>query len=345
MRLKDLPSFYGNTARLLEAGLSLPEALSHLAAHASPASKKRALAAISARVTEGQPLHEALAVTAPQVAGDHRSLLSVAEAGGRLPEVLTRLSDQVSRDRRARRKLIAAGLYPAFILALLAAAGVGFSRWVLPGVAELAVAMDPAAAEELRLAAERTGGLVKAGIVLTGVLGCGGVLWHRLSQSDVFMAETLDRGLLYVPLFGTLLRSRRLTRLFFTVETLLGAGVTAEDAFLGARETANGRAWKADCTNLARALQEGRALTDAAGAASVLSSVVLERLAAVEAGASLATVARDLRLYFEEDVEDSLETLTRAAEPALITVAGLAFALFVAVGVLPVLRSYGALSF
>lgn len=344
MRQAELRGFYRTTARLLDAGLSLPEALSHLAHHARSVSQKRALAGITERVFEGEPLHEALHHGAPTVPRDHHGLLAVGEASGSLSQVLYRLSDQLTRDGRARKKLISAALYPGFVLSVLAAAGVVFSRWVLPGIAELVAAMDPATAQELRSVARRIGRLVTAGVVSSGVLLSGGVLWRRAARSCSPGAEALDWGLLQIPFVGGLLRSRRLSRLFFTVETLLEAGSTAEDAFSRAREPAGGGAWEAGCARLSEALRQGRDLTDAAVDAGIFPPLVLQRFAAVEAGASLTTAARDLRLYFEQDVEMRLEALTRAAEPVLIAGAGLAFALFVALGVLPVLRSYGAVS-
>jgi type II secretory pathway component PulF len=344
MRRKRLAVSYRSLSQLLEAGLSLPEALSVLA---SRGSAEPFGGSVSRVVSNGGSLSEALQSSQVSVPPAHHGVLQAGEASGRLSEALDRLSDRLSRDDRTVSKVAAVSAYPMLILLLLAAASVLFSRWVLPTVAALAAVMDPDGAAEIRAAAWRVGLLPVAGAGVAGGAAGIGLAWYHLARAEGELSVRLDRALLSVPVLGGALSAYRLSVVLFVVETLLAGGASLEDAFDGgggaASGSVRGAAWVEGCRGTARRLRNGESFTAALEAVGVFPELVLERATAVDAGASARLVAGELRHYYEEDLDRRLEAIARGAEPVMIGVTGLVFAAFVALSVFPLLRAYGAL--
>ncbi|MFO8065820.1 MAG: type II secretion system F family protein [Spirochaetia bacterium] len=335
-----MSAFYGDLARLLEAGLTPQEALRLLSREAGDAQTAELCEELAHRAEEGEPLSIALSSAAAAIPVSHRTLVYVGESSGDLEGVLSSLSAFLERDRRALSRAISASVYPAVILGLLLGLSLVFALWVLPSLATVAEVLDPEAGIRIRTHGRVLLAIAAAGSVSASLAVAGAVVWARGARRGTHGGRRLDQGLMSTPVFGTLLRTRRLAQLFFALELLLGRGATAEEAFPVAGETVEGAAWGFECGRIETRLREGERLCEVVSDSPLMPRVAGVRLCIAEAGAPLSGICAELRRYFEQEFDRALETATAAVEPVLIAVAGAAFALFVTMGVLPVLSSY-----
>ncbi len=327
---------YRGLSRMLEAGLELPVALETLERWAPGGELARLARA-------GRPLSAVLDASGPALPRGHRRLLEIAEEGGALAPVLGDLATALERDRHARARITQAAVYPALVLALLLAMAVGFSVWVLPAMAELALVFDAEAAARVRRAGRLLSILTASGVVgaTAGTAAVAGLA--RASRLPTLTGEHIDRALYRLPVLGPMLRARRLSTLCLALETALCGGALLEDAVSAAGEAVPGAAFPAACRRMETALRGGASFPRLVAATGLFPPVAARWLAAADAGVPMSVVVGELRGHFSAELDERVGWLTRGVEPVLIAVAGGAFLVFTLVAIVPVLTAYGDL--
>jgi type IV pilus assembly protein PilC len=113
---KDLTVFYYQLGTMLQAGVSIRNALTSLQ-ETGPRPLRKTVAFLSQRVQEGDPLHQAVAECPRcRFARLDQHTLAVSEQSGALDVGLLSLSNYYENLARARRKIISASMFPALIL-------------------------------------------------------------------------------------------------------------------------------------------------------------------------------------------------------------------------------------
>lgn len=336
MRSTELSRVYRGLSRMLEAGLELPVALETLERWAPGRERARLARA-------GRPLSAVLVASGRALPPGHRRLIEIAEESGALAPVLGDLAAALERDRHARARITQAAAYPGLVLALLLAMAVGFSAWVLPAMAELALVFDAAAAARVRHAGRLLLTLTAVGVA-GGVAAAVAVMsLARASRLPTQTGERIDRALYRLPVLGPVLHARRLSTLCLALETALRGGAVLEEAVSAAAEAVPGAAFPAACRRMERALRGGAAFPPVVAATDLFPPVATRWLAAADAGVPMSVVVGELRAHFAAELDERVRWLTRSAEPALIAVAGAAFLVFTLVAIVPVLTAYGDL--
>jgi len=156
---KALSEWYHQTAQLLQAGLSLPDAVD--AAQALPA---RVLQPISAQLRAGTAIDTVLGGVPGWLPQADRLLLSAGAETGRIPEVMESLSREHAFMHRVRGNALAASIYPLVILNLAALA------WPATALFEIGPDLQ---APDVSIADYATA----AGQALLFLWGCIGLLW------------------------------------------------------------------------------------------------------------------------------------------------------------------------
>lgn len=329
MRGHTLSGLYRALAHMLEAGVALPEALSARAT--SPLETE-----LARRVAEGEPFSTAISGVRGDLPLGHERLIAIGERSGRLSSVLRHLADARDTDRRTASRLVQAAAYPLLVIAMLLIVSAAFAGWVLPTLADLVAAFDPAGSSQVRRAARVLSVLTPAALGAI-VAGVGALALGRHG------GRRTDEMILRAPLAGGLLRARRLSLLFLALEAGTAGGASLEDAMEAAAGVVPGPAFAAACRHMAAELRAGRPAAQVFGSCRLFPPTVSGWLSASDAGVPLWTVAGEARARFEAELDENLEWLVRIAEPLLIVTAGVALAAFVGVAVLPVLSVYGEL--
>jgi type II secretory pathway component PulF len=220
---------------------------------------------------------------------------------------------------------------------------VGFSAWVLPAMAELALVFDAAAAARVQSAGRLLLTLTAAGVAGAVAAAVAVMGFARASRLPTQTGERIDRALYRLPVLGAVLRIRRLSTLCLALETALRGGALLEEAVSAAAEAVPGAAFPAACRRMERELRGGAAFPRVVEATGLFPPVAIRWLAAADAGVPISVVVGELRAHFSAELDERVRWLTRGVEPALVAVAGAAFLVFTLVAIVPVLTAYGDL--
>ena len=337
--------FTRQLSSLVRAGLPLLRALEVLSRQqVSP--PVRALAArLAEAIRAGGTLSGAFAREAGKVDRLYVALVRAGEAAGALPEVLERLAQFLEKAEQTRRKVRAALAYPLFV-AVVAAGIVGaLTVFVIPRFREvfdgvLKGQSLPRLTEAVLGAAEL---LQQQAGWLAGAAGLAAVGWGAALRS-ARLARWRDRACLAIPLVARLEQQASSGRFTRTLGTLIGAGVPLLEALAIAGAAVRNRVVAGAIEDVRGRVRAGEALSAAMEGTGRFAPMVTSLVQVGEETGRPAEVLQRAADLCDEEVDQTVSTVTALLEPAMIVVMALVVGIVVIALFLPILRIVQSLS-
>ncbi len=335
-----LVSFSNELVALLEAGLSLVEAIDALTEKERDESVQQLLEGLRRRLYEGQSLSVALEEFPGSFPTLYVATIRASEHSGAIAEALRRFGAYQQQIDLLKKRLINASIYPAVLLAAGSLVMLFLVAYVVPrfsGIYEEIGGELPLASKMLM----QWGRLLEAhGLaVLAGFLACVALAGYGVRRPGLRTA--VGRLLARIPTVGYRIELYQLARLYRTVGMLLRGGLPVVTAF----EMTRGLLAAAARPRLAaatRAVREGRSLTDAL-AAQELTTPVAERMLRVgERSGNMGEMMERLAAFYDEELSRFVDLATRLIEPAMMTGIGLVIGVIVVLMYFPIFELAGS---
>ncbi len=336
-----LVAFSNELVALLEAGLSLVEAIDALTEKERDESVRHLLDGLRRRLYEGQSLSVALGEFPSTFPALYVATVRASERSGAIAEALRRFVAYQQQIDLLKKRLINASIYPAVLLAAGSLVMLFLVAYVVPrfsGIYEEVGGELPLASKMLM----QWGRLLQAHglLVLAGLLACIGLAGWGVLRPGVRTA--VGRLFARIPKVGHQIELYQLARLYRTVGMLLRGGLPAVTAF----EMTRGLLAAAARPRLAAATQavrEGRSLTDAL-ATQRLTTPVAERMLRVgERSGNMGEMMEWIAAFYDEELSRFVDLATRLIEPAMMTVIGLVIGLVVVLMYFPIFELAGSI--
>jgi general secretion pathway protein F len=326
---------------LLGAGLNLVEALQTLTEKEAAGERSRVLAAIVAALHRGEPFSQALAGL-PQVFSPlYVATVKAAERTGGIAEALARYVAYQEELERVKKKVVSASIYPAILLGV-GVLVLGFLMfYVVPRFAGVYADMAGTLPffSQLLLAFGRFVGN-NAVLMLSTSVGLVGIsVWAFANAS---FRAWLNTRLWQLPGLGSRMKVYQLSRLYRTAGMLLRAGIPAVralemvDGLLSAH-------LRPPLAQARRLIEEGRSMSAAFGAAGLATPVASRMMAVGERSGDMGAMLGEIARFHDEEVARYVDWFTRAFEPVLMAVRGLAVGLVVVLMYMPIFELAGSI--
>jgi len=326
---------------LLEAGLSLVEALEALAQKESNAGTKHTLDRILARLYEGQTLAAAIAEHPATFPDLYVASVRASEKTGALREALTRYIAYQEQADTLRKTLVNACIYPAVLLV----AGLLVTLFLMGYVVPRFSSIYEDVGTELPLASRlllEWGKLIDAhaALVTAGVVGGLAGAIYGLARPTVRAAA--GAWLARIPAIGRQLHVYQLARLYRTVGMLVRGGMPAVPALRmsGGVVLAGARAAYAAAT---RAVTEGQSLADAMERNGLTTPVAARMLRVGERSGNMGEMMERIADFCDEELARWVAVMTRLIEPVLMIVIGLVIGVIVVLMYFPIFQLAGSI--
>lgn len=321
-------------AVLLEAGLTLEEALSLLIEQAEDERLAVVLTTVRADVRGGQSLGRALAAQPQAFDPLYRAIVEAGEHAGALPHVMERLAGWLEGRQALRQKWLAALAYPAIVSVVAVLMLIGLVTYVTPQVLAVFAHSKTALPLPTRL--------------LLGLSDFTRLAWPYLLAASAGLAVVLRESLrrpasrlrlhaawLRLPLSGRLLRTTDTARFADTLAILAGAGVPLLTALTAAAGVLANEALKQQASAATARVREGMSLSRAL-AQGGFSPVLTRLIASGEASGRLPQMLEKAARQQSDELDRRLSRLTTLLEPALILAMGLMVLAMVLAILLPI---------
>jgi type IV pilus assembly protein PilC len=319
--LVTLVLFTGQLAAMLEAGVHLVRILSAVAREATNRKFRAVIDDIRESVTAGATLADSLNQH-PNVFG--RLYVAVVRAGeqsGSLPVVLNTLTTYLEKADHLRRKVKGAIAYPLVILSVAIFIVFVMLVKIVPifeGVYARANAQLPAPTRLLIAVSsvfrEYTVFAVLA-VVVAVVLAYMGLQTPRGRYLR-------DAAVLRAPVFGELVRKAIMARVCRTMALLLQSGIPLIDTLETVTQVAGNKVVDEALQRVTQHVRDGEPLADTLRDTEQFPGMVIQLVATGEESGTLPNMLGKAALYYEQQVDNTVATLSSLIEPVLIVVMG-----------------------
>jgi general secretion pathway protein F len=337
----DLLLFSQELLALLEAGLSIIEALDTLADRERSSETRGVLAQLATRLREGKRFSGALEFLPEAFSGLFVGIVRSAEQTGDLPEALARYIDYRTRLDALRSKVVSAAIYPSLLLIVGAAVTLFLGGYVVPRFATVYSGSGrelPWASQMLMdwgSFAGRHLGLLVFGLV---------VLLSTLTVA----VRTLLRGggwakvLSMIPAFSEKLHVYEASRLYLTLGMLLDSGLPITHALVLAEDALPPHQQKRMRAATGH-IRQGVRLSEAFEREGLTTPVGLRMMRLGEESGRLGEMMSRAARFHDEENTRWIERFSRVVEPALMVVIGLVVGTIVVLLYMPVFDLAGNL--
>jgi general secretion pathway protein F len=336
-----LVSFSNELVALLEAGLSLTEAIDALTEKERDEAIRSTLEGLRRRLYEGQSLSTALGEVPSCFPPLFVATVRASERSGAISEALRRFVTYQEQIDVLKKRLVNASIYPAVLLAAGGLVVIFLVAYVVPrfaGIYEDIGGELPWASRLLM----HWGQLLDAHgmAVLVGFLGATAAAAYGALRPGFRAA--VGRALARIPAIGRQLELYQLARLYRTVGMLLRGGLPVVTAF----EMTRGLLAAAAQPRLAaatRAVREGQSLTDALTATALTTPVAERMLRVGERSGNMGEMMERIAGFYDAELSRFVEVATRLIEPAMMTVIGLVIGGIVVLMYFPIFELAGSI--
>ena len=293
MKRVEVLLFVSELADLLEAGMTLGQALQALANQGEDTSAQKYVCQdLCDRIVRGENFSDACAKHPKTFPPLFSNMMRAGEASGAMVEVLRRLGEHYERDDGMRGKIKSALMYPAIVLVFGVLAVIGALVWIIPQFQKVFDSMGASLPLPTQILIGLSDAVIHYGWLMA-LLVAVGVLWFRKWKDTE-------------------------SSLAYTMKTLLSNGVNVLQALKICEETC-GNAVIGDALRLARErVTDGATISGPLASAGVFPRMMTDMLAVGEQAGDLPASLEHIGRRYQKDMDRNITSFTNALEPMLI---------------------------
>lgn len=338
VKARDIAFFSRQIATMMASGVPLVQSLDILSQGQKNPKFKALINDIKVEVEGGAPLHEALGKHPVQFDELYVSLVKAGESAGVLDTILKTIADYKERMESIKAKIKKAMFYPAMVLVVAALVTTILLVYVIPQFQESFRSFGADLPGFTLMVIGASEWMQSKGIYLLGaiVLAIGGVIYAKKRSRNV--ARTMDRMLLKIPIIGTIMHKASLARFARTLAITFKAGVPLVEA-LESVAGATGNIIYSDATRrMQQDVAVGHSLNLAMSQTGLFPHMVVQMTAIGEEAGALDAMMVKVAEFYEEEVNNAVDTLSSTLEPLIMVVIGAVVGTLVVAMYLPIFK-------
>lgn len=322
VRASDITLLTRQLATLLHAGLPLLQALAVMRQGLQHPRLQDLLWQLQTSLETGLSLSESCQRHPAHFSEVYVQLVAAGEQGGLLDVMLARLASHMESSQALQAKVRAALSYPIAVLGVAAAVVAVIMVKVVPSFTQVFASYGAQLPwPTLLLIAVSDWLQAHLPVLLLGLAACLG-LAKLAWQGQPKWRALVQRRLLHLPVLGTLLRQVCLARWTRTLATLCSAGVPLVEALRSAGLATGHVVFREASAQLAQAIRQGSALSQAMQGLPLHTPTVLQLCAVGEASGTLDSMLNKAADILDGEVQNRLSALMSLLEPALMVLLG-----------------------
>ena len=320
----DLVLFTRQLATMIEAGISLVQAMTALYEQCDPKRQKSLRNVVSdviARVQGGETFHESIAKHPRVFNRLFVSMVKAGEAGGLLSEILDRLAGFLEASARLRKKIKSAMTYPVIVISIAFLITTFLIVRVVPVFGEIFKdfgAKLPAPTQFLIDLSD----FIRANWYFM-ILGIGGTIFAiRTFLRSTRGRQLSDRWKLKLPVFGPLVHKICMSRFARTFAQLIRSGVPILEVLDIVGGSSGNHVVEESIHGVSADVEKGDNLSVALSKKKIFPPMMLRMVAAGESTGRIDTMLEKMADFWDEEIEAMLDAMTSLIEPLLIVFLG-----------------------
>lgn len=336
IRPQDVTIFTRQFSNLIEAGLTISQALKVLSQQTPNSAFKRIIAGIDAQIKDGATLSDALIGYPKQFSQFYCAVVKSGELSGALETVLNSLADFSEQEEKIRSDVLASLMYPALIASVGAITVYALLTFVVPKITLMFEETEqalPLATQSLIAVSK----MFQAYWWLMLLIGAALIFMVKRGRSR---EENLlwDQSMLQLPVIGSIIQKSEMAHFVRTLSLLFESGVAMLAALEAVGRTMTNKVIQAEIKKIAQDIQDGSSLSVAVKKSKYFPVYVVNIISVGEESGTLEKSLKRIAVSYEQEISRLMRTLTSLLEPVMILLMGLVVAFIVVAMLLPIFQ-------
>ena len=325
--------FTSELADLIEAGMTLGQALGALSSQGAEDSGQRAVCAdLRERIERGENFSDACRHHGKTFEPIYFNMIRAAEASGAMVDVLRRLTDHYERYEDMRGKIKSAMSYPVIVLVFGVAAVVGALVWIIPKFQKVFAALGATLPLPTRILIGMSDFVIDYGWILLACI-IAGTLWFRKWKNTPSGRLKIDGWKLRAPLIKGIVACGAYSSLAYTLKTLLQNGVNVLQALKISEETCGNAVIAQALATARKRVTDGTTISGPLASSGAFPRMMTDMLGVGEQAGDMTGSLEHIGKRYRKDMDRNIAAFTNALEPIMIVLIAAVIG-FVAVSIL-----------
>ena len=319
---KDIAIFTRQFATMMKAGVPLLQTFDIVGRGNPNPSVTKLLSDIRAEVETGTALSSAFRKYPKYFNALYCNLIEAGETAGILEALLDRLATYMEKTEAIKSKIKSALMYPIAVVVVAFVVVTIIMLFVIPAFKSVFSSFGADLPGPTLFVMAVSEFFVSYWWLIFSVIGGGIYFFMQAWQRNEKMQMVMDRLLLKVPVFGTLIEKSCVARWTRTLSTMFAAGVPLVEALDSVGGAAGNSVYLNATTSIQHEVSTGTSLTNAMTNANVFPSMVLQMCAIGEESGTIDHMLGKAADFYEAEVDDMVAGLSSLLEPIIIVFLG-----------------------
>ena len=338
---KSLAVFTRQFATMINAGLPLIQGLDILGSQEPNPTLKKAISKVKGDVESGSTLSNAIKKH-PKIFNDlYVSLVAAGEMGGTLDIILNRLAVYIEKAEKLKSKVKGALVYPTVVLAISIIVIAVLLIFVIPVFQEMFEGLGGELPALTQFVVDLSSFLRSYIIYILAMLVAlyfAFVKFRSTEKGRVFV----DKTLLGLPVFGSLLKKSAIANFTRTLGTMTTSGVPILDGLGIVAFTAGNKVIEKAILDTKVSISEGKTIAEPLAKIGIFPPMVTQMISVGESTGALDTMLEKIADFYEDEVDAAVDALTSLIEPFMMVFLGSTIGTMLAAMYLPIFKMAGA---
>lgn len=319
---KDITVFTRQLAVMMKAGVPLLQAFDIVGRGHSNASVAKLLLDIKTDVETGSSLAQAFRKYPLYFDALFCNLVGAGEQAGILDTLLDRLATYKEKIVAIKGKIKSALFYPISIIVVALVVTAVIMIFVIPVFKDLFKGFGADLPGPTLVVMAISDWMLANWWWLFPGGGFGVWFFFYTWKRSATMQRVMDRIILRVPVFGDVIRKACIARWCRTLSTMFAAGVPLVESLDSVSGASGNYVYFAATKKIQAEVSTGTNLTLAMTNSGVFPSMVLQMVAIGEESGALDSMLSKVADFFEQEVDEAVESLSSLMEPMIMVVLG-----------------------
>jgi len=320
----DLVLFTRQLSTMIDAGISLVQALTALYEQCEPRRQRNlrfVISDITTRVQGGESFHESIEKHPRVFNRLFTSMIKAGETGGLLAEILDRLAGFLEANARLKKKIKSAMTYPVIVVCIAFGITTFLIVRVVPIFGEIFKDFGAKLPAPTQFLIDLSDFVRGEWFFLLAIIA-GAFFGTRAFIRSKRGKQVCDRWKLKLPVFGPLIHKICMSRFARTFAQLIRSGVPILEVLSIVGGSSGNHVIETSIKSVSEDVEKGDNLSTALSKKKIFPPMLLRMVAAGEATGKIDNMLEKMADFWDEEIEAMLDALTSLIEPMLIVFLG-----------------------
>ncbi len=338
IKVKDMAVSFRLLSTMINSGIPLIKSLNTLGVQSEKSPKlQKVLFDLASQVESGSSLSQAMSKYPDVYTEAQIGAVQAGEASGQLNKTFKNLAEETEKSASIAAKVKGALVYPVVIISIMVAVVFLMMILVVPQISQLYVDSG----KDLPMATQI---LIKLSnltvdywwlmiLMLVGFIS-GIIAWKRTKTGRYYW----DLMLIKLPIFGDLVIKSILSKFAYGFGNLLSSGVPIIKAMEIVSVAVGNEVYRKRFLLTAEDMKGGIPMAENLSNSKLFPTMLVNMIEVGEQTAQLENVTQKVAEFYDEEVTNAVNSLTKIMEPLVIVIVGITVGGLVAAIMLPILQ-------